>query len=150
MDQNTSVPKDFDVVYAYDPTDYYAISNMTFDEAMEIGLFRRRDMIGRKELNEYERQRIPWLFKKTIICQAAILYSMIYETDTTSQLFGKQLNLTPENKVKADEFKKKHESLLIKYGFSQGCTTAYNADGRFVKEYRLVNWRDILGRIGWK
>jgi hypothetical protein len=150
MDQNTSVPHDFDVVYESDPTNYESIINMTFAEAMEIGLFTKRLMIGRTELTDYERSRISDLFRKKMIYQAGVLYSMIYDTGTNSGTFGKPLSLTMEQKKEAEEYKKKHESLILKYRFSQGLTTTYNADGRFIKEYRLVHWRDREGRVGWK
>ncbi len=150
MNQNTSVPDEFDLVYESDPTKYDSITNMTFAEAMEIGLFNKRMMNGRNELTDYERSRICDMFRKKIIYQAGILYSMIYETDSNSVTFGKQLTLTPEQTKAAEEYKKKHESLVLKYTFSGGFTTTYNASGRFVKEYRLVNWRDSEGRVGWK
>jgi hypothetical protein len=75
---------------------------------------------------------------------------MIYDTDPGSRTFGKPLPLTTEEKKVVEEYKKKHESLILKYRFSQGLTTTYNAEGRFVKEYRLVHWRDREGRVGWK
>lgn len=150
MYQNTSVPKEFDDVYASDPTNYESINNMTFAEAMEIGLFTKRLMAGRTGLTDYERSRISDLFRKKMIYQAGVLYSMIYDTDSNSRTFGKPLSLTPERKKTVEEYKKKHESLILKYKFSQGLTTAYNEDGRFIKEYRLVHWRDREGRVGWK
>lgn len=150
MDQNTSVPQEFDYVYASDPTKYDCITKMTFFEAMELGLFNKRAMLGRTELTDYERSRISDLFRKKMIYQAGVLYSMIYDTDSNSRTFGKPLSLTPEQKKTAEEYKKKHESLILKYRFSQGLTTAYNSDGRFIKEYRLVHWRDREGRVGWK
>jgi hypothetical protein len=150
MYQNTSVPDEFDLVYTSDPTKYDSITNMTFAEAMEIGLFNKSMMTGRTELTEYERSRIADMFRKKIIYQAGVLYRMIYETDSNSATFGKQLTLTPEQTKAAEEYKNKHESLVLKYMFSVGFTTTYNSDGRFVKEYRLVNWRDEEGRVGWK
>ena len=150
MDQNTSVPKEFDVVYASDPTNYESINNMTFAEAMEVGLFTKRLMAGITKLTDYERSRISDLFRKKMIYQAGVLYSMIYDTDPGSRTFGKLLPLTKEEKKAVEEYKKKHESLILKYKFSQGLTTTYNAEGRFVKEYRLVHWRDREGRVGWK
>ena len=150
MDQNTSVPKEFDVVYASDPTNYDSINNMTLAEAMEIGLFTKRLMADRTGLTDYERSRISDLFRKKMIYQAGVLYSMIYDTDSNSRTFGKPLSLTPERKKTAEEYKKKHESLVLKYRFSQGLTTTYNSDGRFIKEYRLIHWRDREGRVGWR
>lgn len=153
MDQHeldVSMPDEFDAVYSSDPTKYESITKMTFSEAMKIGLFNKHTMINRRELTDYDRSRIPDLLRKKIIYQAGVLYSITYNTDTKSPSFGTRLTLTLENKNTAEEYKRKHESLVLKYRFSQGCTTTYNTDGRFVKEYRLVNWRDREGRIGWK
>lgn len=150
MYQNTSVPDEFDLVYTSDPTEYDSITNMTFAEAMEIGLFNKRAMLGRTELTDYDRSRISDLFRKKMIYQAGVLYRMLYDTDRGSKTFGTQLTLTPDQKKIAEEYKKKHESLVIKYRLSQGVTTTYNAGGRFVKEYRLIHWRDREGRVGWK
>jgi len=151
LEIDVSLPDEFDYIYASDPTEYDLLSNMTFTEAMEIGIFNKHTMLGRTDLTNYDRSRISDLFRKKIIYQAGFLYSMIYDTDANSRFFGERLTLTTEQKNKAEEYKKKHESLVLKYRFSQGLTTTtYNADGRFVKEYRLVNWRDREGRIGWK
>jgi hypothetical protein len=150
MDQPESTPAEFEVVYASDPTKYDLLTNMSFSEAMEIGLFNKRVMTGRTNLTDYERSRISDLFRKKIMYQAGVLYSMTHDTNTMSGTFGKRLKLTPEQNTSVEEYKKKHESLVIKYRFSQGLTTTYNADGRFVKEYRLVHWRDREGRVGWK
>jgi hypothetical protein len=150
MDQYESTSAELEVVYADDPTKYDQLTNMTFDEAMEIGLFSKRLMAGRTELTDYERSRISDLFRKKMICQAGVLYNMTHDTNTENGTFGKRLPLTPEQKTSVEEYKKKHESLVLKYKLSQGLTTTYNADGRFVKEYRLVHWRDREGRVGWK
>ena len=150
LEIDVSLPDEFDDIYASDPTEYDLLSNMTFTEAMEIGIFNKRTMLGRTDLTNYDRSRISDLFRKKMIYQAGVLYSMIYDTDINSRFLGERLTLTTEQKNKAEEYKKKHESLVLKYRFSQGLTTTYNADGRFVKEYRLVNWRDREGRIGWK
>lgn len=150
MDQYESLPAELEVVYASDPTKYDLLTNMSFDEAMEIGLFNKRFMAGRTELTDCERSRIPDLFRKKMIYQAGVLYSMTHDTNTMSGTFGKPLRLTHEQKTSVEEYKKRHESLVLKYKFSQGLATTYNADGRFVKEYRLVHWRDREGRVGWK
>ena len=150
MDRYESTSTELDVVYASDPTKYDLLTNMSFNEAMEIGIFNKRLMAGRTELTDYERSRIPELFRKKIIYQAGVLYSTTHDTNTMNRTFRKPLSLTPEQKARVEEYKKKHESLVLKYKFSQGLTTTYNADGRFVKEYRLVHWRDREGRVGWK
>ena len=150
MDQNVFMPEEFDAIYSSDPTEYDRLTNMTLDEAMGIGLFNKRMMRGRTELTDYERLRISDLFRKKMMYQAGVLYSMTYDTNSTSGTFRKQLKLTSEQKTRAEDYKKKHESLVLKYRFSQGLTTTYNPEGRFVKEYRLVHWRDREGRVGWK
>ena len=126
------LPTEFNLTFQTDPTTYGDINEM----ATDIGL------------PSNQTRDATW-FRKKIIQQAGTVYSMVYDTDASSASFGHKLKLTPDKKLAAEKYKQMHEAAVLKYSFSHGFTTTYNADGRFVREYRLINWRDREGRVGW-
>ena len=126
------LPAEFNVTFSTDPTTYGDINEM----AIDIG-------------SPSKQMRDAKWFRKKILQQAGTVYSMVYDTDLRSASFGRKLKLTPERKLAVDKYKRMHETAVLKYSFSHGFTTSYDANGRFVREYRLINWRDREGRVGW-
>ena len=76
------------------------------------------------------------------------MYSKVYDNKCSSQT---SLELTPKKQKQADDYRIRFESAVLKFKYAPKYTTYRDpTTGAFVRSYKLLNWRDREGRVGWR
>jgi hypothetical protein len=137
----------FELSYRTDPTDWAGIRNMSFADAKELGLLNDSGR-GRDEFLAGESDCLCYRLQKRLPQQAGIMYSKVYDKKCSSQTF---LELTPKKQKQADDYRIRFESAVLKFKYAPKYTTYRDpTTGVFVRSYKLLDWRDREGRIGWR
>jgi hypothetical protein len=137
----------FELSYRTDPTDWAGIRNMSFADAKELGLLNDSGR-GRNEFLAGESDCLCYRLQKRLPQQAGIMYSKVYDKKCSSPTF---LELTPKKQKQADDYRLRFESAVLKFKYAPKYTTYRDpTTGVFVRSYKLLDWRDREGRIGWR
>ena len=139
----------FDHNFNSDPTDWVGIRNMSFADAKELGLLSDSGR-DRTDFLAGETEDLSYHFQKRLPQQAGILYSKVYDNKRGSATFGQLLELTPKKQEQADNYRLRFEAAVLKFKYAPKYTTSLDANGKVVRNYKLLNWRDREGRIGWR
>ena len=139
----------FDRNFNSDPTDWAGIRNMSFADAKEFGLLNDSGR-GRSEFLVGESEHLCSRLQTRLPQQAGIMYSKVYDNKRGSATFGQLLELTPKKQQQADNYRIRFEAAVLKFQYAPKYTTSLDANGKVVRNYKLLNWRDREGRVGWR
>ena len=139
----------FDIVFHSDPTDWAGIRNMSFADAKEFGLLSDSGR-DRTDFLAGETEYLSYHFQKRLPQQAGIMYSKVYDNKRGSPTFGQLLELTSKKQEQADAYRIRFEAAVLKFRYAPKYTTSLGPNGQVVRNYKLLDWRDREGRIGWR